>query len=115
MKAALSFVLAGLLVTTPLKLVLAQAAQQDSTTVHTTSLDNNPDAARLIHVPDVTPATAALWQPLLRSVPKGDSLLVGADLRQDGGGIRTAVTVVIVLALVVIAILLLYPTNYRVL
>ena len=61
MKAALSIVLAGLLVTTPLKQVLAQAAAQDSTTVHTTSLDNNR-AVRPIHVPEVTAATAPLWR-----------------------------------------------------
>jgi len=45
MKAALSIVLAGFLVTTPLKLVLAQAAQQDSTTADASLVLNRPGVA----------------------------------------------------------------------
>ena len=63
MKAALSIVLAGLLVTTPLKLVLAQAAEQEAATVQQTA---SPDSSghRLIRVPPVTDKTARLWEPL---------------------------------------------------
>ena len=99
MRAALSVVLATALVTTPLKLVLAQAAQQDSTTVHTTSLGTNPGAALVIRIPEVTAATAALWQPMVRSVPIGDSFPTGADLRQDDDGLSAGTVVVIVLGI----------------
>ena len=63
MKAAVSIVLAGLLVTTPLKLVLAQAAQQEAVSVQQTV---PPDSSghRLIGVPPVTDNTSRLWEPL---------------------------------------------------
>ena len=63
MKAALSIVLAATLVTTPLKLVLAQAAEQEAATVQQTA---PPDSSghRLIVVPPVTDNTSRLWEPL---------------------------------------------------
>ena len=66
MKAALSIVLAGLLVTTPVKLVLAQAAEQDSTTADA-SLVQAPESSHLIRVPALTATTALLWQPALEN------------------------------------------------
>ena len=63
MRAAVSVVLAGLLVTTPLKQVLAQAAQQDSTDAET-SLVREQGSQPVIRVPALTPETALLWQPL---------------------------------------------------
>ncbi len=62
MKAALSFVLAGLLVTLPIKQVLAQAAQQEAATVQQTAPDSG--GHRLIGVPPVTGNTSRLWEPL---------------------------------------------------
>ncbi len=56
MRAALSIVLAGLLVTTPLKQVVAQVEQQDSTNVQ------DQRGTRLIRVPEVNPETAMFWR-----------------------------------------------------
>ena len=64
MRAVLSIVLAGLLVTTPLKQVLAQAAQQDSTTAET-----SVERERVVRVPPLTRETALLWQPLAEKRP----------------------------------------------
>jgi len=63
MKAALSIVLAGLLVTTPLKLVLAQAAQQEAVSAQQTA---PPDSSghRLIGVATRDRHTSRLWEPL---------------------------------------------------
>ena len=61
MKAALSIVLAGLLVTLPIKQVLAQAVQQEVGSEQRTA---PPDGHRLIGVPPVTDNTSRLWQPL---------------------------------------------------
>ncbi len=61
MKAVLSIILAGLLVTTPLKMVLAQAAQQEAVSVQQTA---PPDSSshQLIGVPPVTDNTSRLWR-----------------------------------------------------
>ena len=61
MRTIVSVVLATVLVTTPLKLVLAQAAEQEAATVQQT-----PDSSshRLIGVPPVTDNTSRLWEPL---------------------------------------------------
>ncbi len=56
MRAVLSIVLAGLLVTTPLKQVVAQVEQQDSTNVQ------DQRGTRLIRVPEVNPETAMFWR-----------------------------------------------------
>ena len=63
MRRAISIVLAAILVTTPLKMVLAQAAQQEAVSVQQTV---PPDSSghRLIGVPPVTDNTSRLWQPL---------------------------------------------------
>ena len=61
LRAVLSIVLAGLLVTTPLKLVLAQTAQQEAVSVQQTA---SPDSKghRLIGVPPVRANTSRLWR-----------------------------------------------------
>ena len=62
MRAALSIVVATALVTTPMKLVLAQAAQQEAASIQQTASDSS--GHRLIGVPPVTANTARLWEPL---------------------------------------------------
>ncbi len=111
MKAALSIVLAGLLVTTPLKMVLAQAAQQEAVRVQQTA---PPDSSghRLIGVPPVTDNTSRLWEPLAGK----DGI---ADIFAEDGSIpgsapaatpisthdaRTAIIGLVVLATVVIGL-----------
>ena len=100
MKAALSIVLAGLLVTTPLKQVFAQAAQQEAATVQQ---DAPPDSSghRLIGVPSVTDNTSRLW-----STPSDRARLntefAGASFVQEGG-LSTAAQVAIVLGSIVVA------------
>ncbi len=100
MKAALSIVLAGLLVTTPIKLVLAQAAQEEAVSVQQTA---PPDSSghRLIGVPPVTDNTSRLW-----STPSDRARLntefAGASFVQEGG-LSTAARVAIVLGSIVVA------------
>jgi hypothetical protein len=82
MRSAVSLVLAATLFTTPVKLVLAQADQQEAANVqHTVALDSTRH--HLIQVPPVTPETARLWE-----------LPAGTDARADvfayGGGIGSA-------------------------
>lgn len=62
MKAAASIALAGFLVALPITQVVAQAAQQDSTTADASPV---PEARsqHALGVPALTPATALLWQP----------------------------------------------------
>ena len=104
MKAALSIVLAGLLVTLPIKQVLAQAVQQEVGSEQQTA---PPDGHRLIGVPPVTDNTSRLWQPLAGK----DAI---ADILAEDGSIpwpapaatpiskdaRTAIIVAVVIALV---------------
>ncbi len=85
MRAALSIVLAGLLVTTPLKLVLAQAAQQEAVSVQQTV---PPDSSghRLIGVTPVTANPSRLWEPLggkdaIADIFTEDGLIPGPRLR----------------------------------
>ncbi len=60
MRTAVSVLLAGLLVTLPIKQVFAQAAQQEAV-----SIQQTPDSTtHLIRVPVLTPETALLWQPI---------------------------------------------------
>ena len=92
MKATVSIVLAGLLVTLPIKQVLAQAAQQDSTS----ATDASIRAIRVLRVPEVTAATAALWQPMPVDRLPGDARRNALDIRQGGsGGMSTGVTVLL--------------------
>jgi hypothetical protein len=58
MKAALSIVLAGLLITLPAEQVLAQAAQQEAVSVQQT--EPSDPAARLFRVPPLTENSALL-------------------------------------------------------
>ena len=103
MRATLSIVLAGLLVTTPLKQVLAQAAQQDSTTADT-SLVREQRSQPIIRVPALTPEATLLWvqdsvprlpsslqnrawRSVALTVPRADSgtvLLTGSGLSYPG-------------------------------
>ena len=71
MRRAISIVLAAILVTTPLKMVLAQAAQQEAVSVQQTV---PPDSSghRLIGVPPVTDNTSRLWQPFAAENPPGN-------------------------------------------
>ena len=109
MKAALSIVLAGLLVTLPIKQVLAQAAQQDSTTAET-SLVREQGSQPVIRVPALTPKTALLWQPFAEN-PPGDFVEPSLSERDavdrwQEAGFSTAQNVALVLALVVIIVLI---------
>ena len=100
MRAIVSVVLATALVTTPLKLVLAQATKQEAVSVQQTVV---PDSSghRLIGVPPVTDNTSRLWQPLAGK----DAI---ADILAEDGSIpwpapkdaRTAIIVAVVIALV---------------
>ena len=62
--AAISVVLLGTLLTTPLKQVLAQASQQDAASVQQTTAQDSSRTAELIRVPPVTDRTARLLEPL---------------------------------------------------
>ncbi len=66
MKAAASIVLAGFLVALPITTVVAQTAQQDSTTAHASPL---PEARsqHALGVPALTSVTAVLWQPIVEN------------------------------------------------
>jgi hypothetical protein len=102
-KAALSIVLAGLLATLPIKQVLAQAAQQDATSATNASIR----AERVIGVPKVTAATAALWQPMLIDRLPSDVRRNLLDIRQGGGGgMSTGVTVLLTVLVAAAAIAL---------
>ncbi len=107
MRAALSIVLAGLLVTAPLKLVLAQAAQQEAVSVQQTV---PPDSSghRLIGVPPVTDNTSRLWEPLASKDALVDIFAyddsetrVAAPQEFGGGGGATVLLVVVMLSLLV--------------
>ncbi len=63
MRAAVSLVLATALVTTPLKLVLAQAAGKQVATVQQATAQDSSRTAGLIRVPPVTDKTAQLLEP----------------------------------------------------
>ncbi len=110
MRAALSIVLATALITTPLKLVLAQAAKQEAVSVQQTA---PPDSSRhrLIAVPPVTDNTSRLWEPLAsEDVRKsiftydGSETWVAAQQEFGGGGLATVVGPTIALILVVFLI-----------
>ena len=101
MRATISLVLATALVTTPLKMVLAQAAQQDSTRAETSLV---PETSHVVRVTALTPEAALLWvqdsvpwlpsslqdrawKPVALTVPRADSgtvLLTGSGLSYPG-------------------------------
>ena len=114
MKTALSIVLAGLLVTTPLKQVFARAAQQEAVSVQQTA-PTDSSGQRLIGVPPVTDNTARLWEPLasedaIADIFAEDGLIPGpaaAPISREAEiiiGVAVVAAVVIVLVLIVNAI-----------
>ena len=62
MRAAVSVLLLGALLTTPIKQVLAQVEQQDSTNVVAASIGADQRSTRLIRVPEVNATTALFWR-----------------------------------------------------
>ena len=116
MKAVLSIVLAGLLVTTPLKLVLAQAAQQEAVSVQQTA---PPDSSghRLIGVPPVTDNTSRLWEPLagkdaLAGIFAEDGSIPGPAPIPKGAKIAIYIVVgLVILAALLFGLLLLACAN----
>ena len=104
MRRAISIVLAAILVTTPLKMVLAQAAQQEAVSVQQTV---PPDSSghRLIGVPPVTDNTSRLWEPLaskdaLAGIFAYDDSETRVPAPQGGGG-GSIVLVIVMLSLLV--------------
>ena len=102
MKAALSIVLAGLLVTTPLKLVLAQTAQQEAVSVQQT-VPPDSSGQRLIGVPPVTDNSSRLWEPLagkdaLAGIFAEDGSILGPAPRAIPRGARIVLTALAVIA-----------------
>ncbi len=111
MKAALSIVLAGLLVTTPLKLALAQAAQQEAGVSEQQAAPPDSSGQRLIGVPPVTNNTSRLWEPLagkdaIADIFAEDGLIPGPAAAPISKDAKTAIIVVAVLAAVVIGLVL---------
>ena len=105
MRTAVSVLLATALVTTPIKLVLAQTAQQEAATVQQTA---PPDSSghRLIGVPPVTDNTSRLWEPLaskdaLAGIFAYDDSETRVPAPQGGGGGGGIVLVIVILSLVV--------------
>ena len=110
MRAAVSLMLATALVTTPLKLVLAQAAQQDAATVQQTTAQES-SGHRLIGIPPVTDNTSWLWEPLAgkdatADIFAEDGLIPGPAAAPISKDAKTAMIVVAVLAAVVIGLVL---------
>ena len=113
MRRAISVILAAILVTTPIKLVLAQTAQQEAVSVQQTA---PPDSSghRLIGVPPVTDNTSRLWRNpsdrALLDTEFADALLVQED---DPGtawwnGLSTEWKVVTVLVVIAVAAVVVY-------
>ncbi len=114
MRAALSIVLAGLLVTLPIKQVLAQAVQQEVGSEQRTA---PPDGHRLIGVPPVTDNTSRLWEPLagkdaLAGIYAEDGSIPGPALRDMPRGAKD-VAIYIVVGLVITALVLFGLAVYR--
>ena len=110
MRAAISIVLAGLLVTLPIKQVLAQAAQQDSTNAET-SLVREQGSQPVIRVPALTPENALLWQPIAENRARilGEPLLSNRDAVSGWSDWSTEKKVlVVVVAIVLVAAAVLY-------
>ena len=113
MRRAIAIVLSAVLVTTPLKLVLAQAHQQEAVSVQQTA---PPDSSghRLIGVPLVTDNTSRLWEPLASKDAIADifaedgSILEPAPRDIPAGG-KVAIVIVAVAMLVLLVIVLCGP------
>ncbi len=109
MRAALSLMLATALVTTPLKLVLAQAAQQEAVSVQQTA---PPDSSghRLIGVATRDRHTSRLWEPLaskdvIADIFAEDGSIPGPAPRDMARGVKD-VAIYIVVGLVITALVL---------
>ena len=109
MKAALSIVLAGLMVTTPLKLVLAQADQQQSQTAaqqtSASKLGTSTSSTALVGVPALERGSSAafLWSAHT-TAPVADSLAYDLPYRR----VSTVGWVVIVVGAIVLLLGLFY-------
>ncbi len=79
MRTAVSVVLATALVTTPLKLVLAQAAQQQTISGQQTTAPAS-SSHRPIRFPPITDRTAPLWRPLRTHDNLADALPDGRTM-----------------------------------
>ncbi len=106
MRRAISVILAAILVTTPIKLVLAQTAQQEAVSVQQT-VPPDSSGQRLIGVPPVTDSPSRLWEPLasedaLESIFAEDGSLAGPTPIPKGAKIA----IYIVVGLVLVAALL---------
>ncbi len=100
MRTAVSVVLATALATTPLKMVLAQAAQQEAATVQQTAPQDS-SGHRLIGVPPVADNTSPLWRTPADRVLLNTEF-AGASFVQQGG-LSTAAEVAIGLGAIVVA------------
>ncbi len=99
MRAAVSLVLATTLVTTPLKMVLAQAAQQEAVSVQQTAPDST---THLIRVPPLTHKTARLWMVSLDKALLNTEFAGPSFIQEQEGGLSTAAAVAIVLGSIVV-------------
>jgi len=113
MKAALSIVLAGLLVTLPIKQVLAQAVQQEVGSEQRTA---PPDGHRLIGVPPVTDNTSRLWEPLasedaFADIFAEDGSITGPAPIPKGAKIAIYVVVGLLALALLILVICLIPGN----
>ena len=116
MRVAVSLVLATTLVTTPLKLVLAQAAQQQTISGQQTTA---PDSSshRPIRVPLITDRTAPLWRPLRTHDNLADALPDGLTMHlaplstfavpavsaeEVAAGVAVAIVLILLVAFVII-------------
>ncbi len=106
MRRAISVILAAVLVTTPIKLVLAQAAEQEAVSVQQTA---PPDSSghRLIGVPPVTDNTSRLWEPLASEDAFADIFAEDGSLARPTPmpkGVRIVLTFIAVVAIVVVVL-----------
>ena len=103
MRAVVSVVLATALVTTPIKLVLAQAAQQEAVSVQQT-VPPDSSGQRLIGVPPVTDNTSRLWEPLASEDAFADIFAEDAGPAPMPKGVRTVLTVIAAVAILVVVL-----------
>ncbi len=99
MRVAVSIVLATTLVTTPLKLVLAQAAEQEAVSEQQTAPDST---THLIRVPPLTHKTARLWMVSSDKARLNTEFAGASFVQEQGGEVSTAALVAIVLGSIVV-------------
>ena len=117
MRAIVSLVLATALVTTPLKMVFAQAEQQEAVSVQQNALSDS-SGHRLIRVPPVTDNTARLWQLLasedaLADIFAEDSSNPGLAPRAIPRGARIVLTALAVIAAAAVVLGVLFLLSYE--